>query len=162
MSVLLQVAPLLLVTLGQAAPAGHIQDTREVEQVDHPAVLLTIYHNLFLQAKQEFIQYFRSVLNGYLSEISPKPVDDTEEVREAKEEFLRVFNSALDGVITAVFEADTQEVREKKEAFLRTFDSAVEDLFVTVEGFYTPEQVEARRRFQEAYKDASEVKCQAF
>ena len=75
---------------------------------------------------------------------------------------MRVFNSALDGVITAVFEADTQEVREKKEAFLRTFDSAVEDLFVTVEGFYTPEQVEARRRFQEAYKDASEVKCQAF
>ena len=86
-------------------------------------------------------------------------MNDTEEVREAKEEFLRVFSSALAGVITAVFEADTQEVREKKEAFLRTFDSAVEDLFVTVEGFYTPEQVEARRRFQEAYKDASEVKC---
>ena len=43
-SVLLQVAPLLLVTLGQAAPAGPVQDTREVEQVDHPAVLLAIDH----------------------------------------------------------------------------------------------------------------------
>ena len=38
-SVLLQVAPLLLVTLGQAAPAGPVQDTREVEQVDHPVIL---------------------------------------------------------------------------------------------------------------------------
>ena len=105
--------------------------------------------------------YFDQVLNGYLSEISPKQVQDTREVREAKQEFFRVFNKALDGMIEAVFNSDTQEVREKKEAFVRTFDAAVDDLFETVEGFYTPEQVEARNNFRQAYQDASEGKVGA-
>ena len=100
--------------------------------------------------------YFNQVLNGYLSEIAPKPVQDTNEVREAKNEFFRVFNKALDGMIEAVFSSDTDEVREKKEAFVKTFDAAVDDLFETVEGFYTPEQVEARNKFRQAYQDASE------
>ena len=102
--------------------------------------------------------YFEQVLNGYLSEISPKQVKDTREVRNAREEFFKVFNKALDGMIEAVFNSDTQEVREKKEAFVKTFDAAVDDLFNTVEGFYTPEQVEARNNFQQAYQDASDGK----
>ena len=105
--------------------------------------------------------YFNQVLNGYLSEIAPKPVQDTNEVREAKNEFFRVFNKALDGMIEAVFSSDTDEVREKKEAFVRTFDAAVDDLFETVEGFYTPEQVEARNKFRQAYQDASQGKIGA-
>ena len=114
-----------------------------------------------VKAKQEFTLYFDKVLNGYLKEISPKPVEDTPEVREAREEFLRVFNKALDGMIVAVFTSDEEAVREKKEAFVKTFEAAVDDLFVTVEGFYTPEQVEARNNFAQAYKDASEGKIGA-
>ena len=137
---------MLLFTLPcQAAPRpGVIAEDPEVEQ-----------------AKQEFTLYFDQVLDGYLQQISPRPVRDTTEVREARDEFFRVFNKALDGMIEAVFTSDTDEVREKKEAFIRTFDSAVNDLFATVEGFYTPEQVEARNNFRQAYEDAAAGKVGA-
>jgi len=164
-SVWLQVSLLISLTtqLRQAAPAGPIPDDPEVRQIN---MKFFEFHSAVPGgkpdlAKQEFLQYFKQVLNGYLSEIAPKPVTDTQEVKEAKEEFFRVFDKALSGMIEVSFSSDTEEVKEKKESFLRTFDSAVDDLFATVEGFYTPEQVKARNQFQQAYKDASDGKVGA-
>ena len=112
-------------------------------------------------AKQEFIQTFDSVLDGYLADISPTTIGYTAEVREAREEFFRVFNKAVDGMIVAVFDSDEDVVRQKKEQFLKTFAVAVDDLFSSVEGFYTKEQVAARESFHQAYLDAEAGKVGA-
>ena len=132
---------LLLLGLGSAAPTGYADDVKE--------------------AREEFMETFDRVLNGYLEELTPEPVGFTSEVKEAREEFFRVFNKALDGMIVAVFESDEDTVREKKEAFLETFAVAVDDLFESVEGFYTKEQLEARERFHQAYLDAEAGKIGA-
>ena len=132
---------LLLISLGSAAPTGFTDEVK--------------------QARQEFMETFDRVLDGYQSEISPEPIGYTPEVQQAREEFFRVFNQALDGMIVAVTEFDEDSVREKKEAFLKTFAVAVDDLFESVEGFYTSEQLEARERFHEAYLDAEAGKIGA-
>ena len=62
---------------GQAAPTGSTAEvTAEISK-----------------AKQEFIQTFDSVLDGYLADISPTPIGYTAEVREAREEVYRFIDS---------------------------------------------------------------------
>ena len=132
---------------GQAAPTGPTdQATAEIRE-----------------AKQEFIQTFDSVLDGYLADISPttNTIGYTAEVRKAREEFFRVFNKAVDGMIVAVFDSDEEVVREKKEQFLKTFAVAVDDLFSSVEGSYTQAQLAARESFHQAYLDAEAGKVGA-
>merc|ERR1711915_255006 len=114
------------------------------------------------KAKAEFIETFDKALSGLLSEVAPKPIEDTLEVKEAKDEFLEIFKKAVDGMIETVFNGDTDEVKEYKNKFFKTFDSALTDLFITVDGgIYTSEQVAARKKFNQAYKDAEAGKIGA-
>lgn len=112
-----------------------------------------------MQAKEEFLQAFKTALSKFIESESPIPsyIEDTPAVKQAKDEFFHIFNDALEGILENVYLEDTEEVKNAKGKFFDLFEDALNNSQKTVKQSYledTAEVREAKEKFQQAFEDA--------
>jgi len=112
-----------------------------------------------MQAKEEFLQAFKTALSKFIESESPIPsyIEDTPAVKQAKDEFFHIFNDALEGILENVYLEDTEEVKNAKGNFFDLFEDALNNSQKTVKQSYledTAEVREAKEKFQQAFEDA--------